>query len=214
MNDLLKPESDSIEYPYPLQQGGKVICQVCGRAFGKIVPSHLRSHGMTYDEYFEKYPDTPTIPDAFKAARYDQKDSVLFKSNEGKEKLVVEHYEAEEEEQIIPDSTMDLTNVPTHKSGILSFLHKHYKHLENNYMVRKLDIQDRVEYEITTDMADPVSKVIFDFPKTFWHNIDFVTDPNKFYKLEQDGWLIIEITNKAPSIEDVEKYIDIMLDAN
>ena len=40
---------------------GSVVCVVCGQSFLRIVPNHLRSHGMTYSEYVALYPNAPLV---------------------------------------------------------------------------------------------------------------------------------------------------------
>jgi hypothetical protein len=203
------------EYKYPLQHGGKVICQECGKAFGRIVPSHLLIHGLTYAEYFFKYPKSPKTPEAYTSATHTFNDSVLFKETQGNARDRGDEPQdfdmskvKEKEEEVIEKSVIDFKGVNKHKVEILKFLHKQFDNLENNYTITKKDIQDRIVYEYITDMADPVSKIIFDFPNTFWHNTDISIDPNKNYKLEKDNWEIITFTKKPISIDIIKKHFD------
>ena len=34
----------------------KIECKVCGAKYNMITPQHLNKHGLTLDEYREKYP--------------------------------------------------------------------------------------------------------------------------------------------------------------
>lgn len=46
-----------------------IECRICGKRFKQITSSgHLRAHGLTKDQYLEKFPDAPTICDATKKA--------------------------------------------------------------------------------------------------------------------------------------------------
>lgn len=38
----------------------KVVCLICGREFVWITVSHLKTHGITYSEYLERFPDADT----------------------------------------------------------------------------------------------------------------------------------------------------------
>jgi hypothetical protein len=206
---------EDVIYKYPLQNGGKVICQECGKSFGRIVPSHLAIHGMTYSEYFFKYPDSPKNPEAYVSATSKFNDSVLFKDTQGNARDRGDEPQDFDmskvkkiEEEVIEKSVINFKGVNKHKVEILRFLHKQFNNLENNYVISKKDIQDRIVYEYITDMADPVSKIIFDFPNTFWHNIDSYIDPNKNYKLEKDNWEIITFNKRPISINDIKKHFD------
>lgn len=207
--------SEEKEYPYPLMHGSKVVCQICGKAFGKIMPTHLDKHGISYTEYFEKYPDSPKNPDSYTSATFTQKDSMIFIKDEKTDR--VRYDDAQEfnmleeddiKDEITNESVIDFTNVNKHKVGILKHLHNQFRYLENNYIVKKENIQGRLEYEFITDMADPVSKIIFDFPFTYWHNNDIVPDPNKIYKLEKDGWDVVIFSMKTPSVDDIKKQFE------
>lgn len=38
-----------------------VLCAVCGRSFPQITGTHLRQHGITWDEYTQQYPDAMMV---------------------------------------------------------------------------------------------------------------------------------------------------------
>jgi very-short-patch-repair endonuclease len=64
-----------------------------------------------------------------------------------------------------------------------------------------------LKFEFVTDFCDPILKVVFQFPDTFWHNIDILLDLNKKLKLESYGWKVIEIPTANPSNEMIDKYL-------
>jgi hypothetical protein len=45
---------------------GMIGCVVCGRQFHLLSNSHLRTHGLTFNEYKQLYPNAPTISDTHK----------------------------------------------------------------------------------------------------------------------------------------------------
>lgn len=38
-----------------------ITCAICGREFPQITATHLRQHGITFDEYRDRYPDSKTV---------------------------------------------------------------------------------------------------------------------------------------------------------
>ena len=40
-----------------IKETAKVKCEICGREFEQITYSHLKTHGITFDEYIEQFPD-------------------------------------------------------------------------------------------------------------------------------------------------------------
>ena len=81
---------------YPKGIDGKAVCQECGVAFKLISPAHLKKHNITMAEYRLKYPDCPISGSEYIASRYTFKDSVLFKSVEGKQSTpIIEEEEIE-----------------------------------------------------------------------------------------------------------------------
>ena len=203
-----------IELGYPKGKDGKVICQECGTTFSMITPAHLKSHNMVMAEYRLKYPDCPISAAEYKASRFTYKDSVLFKGNEG----IASDLPEEEIVEIIDKDThkhsvLTFTNIPKNKVDILKFLHKAYPYLEDSYSIEHRHFHDdRLLYKYITDMADPVKKVLFDFPNAFWHNQDPYPDFQKFDILKADGWIVIIVDKHYPTVQDVLFDIDIISD--
>jgi len=202
---------DKLKFPKTTQTG-LVVCQECGKGFKRITPMHLqKSHDMTFGEYQLKYPDCPISDKQYEASREFQ-DSTLFKGNEQPERDVTEPgIDYKDKDKLPPHSILNLKGVPKNKADILEFLHPYYPHIENNLMIEKTRPSDgRLEYQYITDMADPVRKVIFDFPKSFWHNQDFPPDHLKENRLKRDGWIIITVDKHYPTVQDVELDSDII----
>lgn len=207
----------TVELKYPKGRNGKTICQECGREFSLISPKHLKEkhNGMTMAEYKLKYPDCPISSKAFVASTATFRDSVLFKDIEGlpSEPLDSDIEIAELEDGKFRHSVLKLEGVSKNKVDILIFLHDAYPYLENNYSIEKRHFHDdRLLWKYITDMADPVKKVIFDFPDAFWHNEDPYPDPQKYDKLREDGWIVIVIDKHYPTVQDVFQDTDIISD--
>ena len=44
----------------------KVRCEICGREFVTIAHGHLKTHGISADEYMEQFPDAPLISEGYR----------------------------------------------------------------------------------------------------------------------------------------------------
>lgn len=200
-----------MELNYPMVTAdGRIYCQECGGVFSLITPAHLKKHNITFAEYKLKYPDCPISDKAYKAARYEQRESVLFKSNEDIERELVEEKLKSNQP---PPSVIDYKGLHKNKIPILQYLHETYPHLENNYYIEKRHFHsDLLLYRFITDAADPVQKIIFDFPDAYWHNVDFPPAPHKHKKLEEDGWKIYTFKGKYPTDKEVRISIDTITD--
>lgn len=204
---------DVLKYPKGLN--GKCICQECGKAYGLITPAHLKSHNLTLDEYRLLYPDCPISGAQFLASTITFQDSVLFKDKESeasplpKEEIELSNLKSSGK----PHSILNLNNVPKNKADILAYLHDAYPYLENNYSIEKRHFyDDRLLWKYITDMADPVKKVIFDFPQSFWHNFDEYPDHQKNKILKEDGWIIVTVNKHYPTVQDIMEDTDIISD--
>ena len=78
-----------------------------------------------------------------------------------------------------------------------------YPDMEINYFIEKFNLTGHLEYSYVSDFADPVRKINVEFPNTYWHNGGMLPDTSRNNKLQQDGWKVIEIASKAPSVEEV-----------
>ena len=206
----------TVELKYPKGRNGKTICQECGRDFSLISPKHLKEkhNGMTMAEYKLKYPGCPISSKAFVASTATFRDSVLFQSDEGLPREILdEGLEIADLYEGIKHSVIDIEGVSKNKADILIFLHDAYPYLEDNYSIEKRHFHDdSLLYKYITDMADPVKKVIFDFPDAFWHNEDAYPDPQKYDKLKEDGWIVMVIDKHYPTVQDVFQDTDIISD--
>lgn len=189
---------------------GKVICQECGVAYSLITPSHLATHDITFSEYQKLYPDCPISAKAYKVARFEQRDSIIFFDTEDTEKEI-EEIEEKYESNLPPPTELNLKATHEDKIKILEYLHLAYPHLENNYFIEKLDPHGMMTYKFITDTADPIQKIIFDFPEAYWHNTDFAESPNKFDILEKDGWEITIVKGSRPTIKNVQDCLDFII---
>jgi len=206
----------TIELQYPKGINGKVICQECGEAFRLITPKHLKKKhdGMTFAEYKLKYPDCPISSTQYQATRYKFKDSILFQDTEGIPSEPLDE-EIDIDNPLLNDkfSHINLEGVSKNKADILTFLHDAYPYLENNYSIEKRHFHDdALLWKYITDMADPIKKVAFDFPNSFWHNEDPFPDPHKNQKLKDDGWIIVTVDKHYPTVQDVFEDTDIISD--
>ena len=64
-----------------------------------------------------------------------------------------------------------------------------------------------LKYSFVTDIAIPERKVAFFFPDTFWHNREVAPDPNKYTKLKEDGWSVIEVKGNAPNLNQIKEKL-------
>jgi hypothetical protein len=204
-----------IDLKYPKGKNGKAVCQECGGEFMLISPAHLKKHGITMAEYKLKYPGCPVSGAEYKATKNVYHDSILFKNDEGlpSEPLDDDIALAELSEGIYKHSILNLEGVSKNKADILTFLHDAYPYLEDNYSIEKRHFHDEsLLWKYITDMADPIKKVIFDFPDAFWHNEDAYPDPQKYDKLREDGWIVIVVDKHYPTAQDVYQDTDIISD--
>ena len=100
-------EEKNRNYP-EFDEKGKVICQVCGKSFMILTPSHLKTHdGIKYGEYNKMFPDAPVTTDEFKAlskysrpGKYTEEDLKIL----GTEKVIEEDIPEINDEFEIPQS--------------------------------------------------------------------------------------------------------------
>ena len=205
------------EYPYPLfDEKGRVACQICGKAFLTISPQHLKKHNIKFADYFKRYPNAPKTSDQFDARSKYGKDKNIFKEQEeksplGEEIIINEQPEVEEfpMEKELQRIIKFQTPMDRMKNKILEHLRLYYSNMEMDYTIRQYGKQDeRLRFEYITDFCDPVLKIVIQFPDTFWHNKeDHLTDSVKRVKMEQFGWLVIDIYGNNPKLDFIEKVI-------
>ena len=199
-------------------EGGKVICQICGKPLGFLTPAHLKTHKMTFAEYKEKFKDFPikSLPWEAKAVKCNKID--LFKKivNENEKieniKPIIKPKPIKVEDKEIKIKTKKITSGFPGKNNIFNLLKKSYPNLIMNYYINKKLNTGAYEYYFITDMADPVSKIDFEFPDTFWHNNDNVFNVNRNTILKRDGWRVLIFKGISPKPKTIEKNLDIITD--
>lgn len=207
------------EYPYPLyDEKGKVACQICGKSFLTISPQHLKMHNLSFADYFKRYPNAPKSGQEFAARSKYGKVKTIFKDQEDKEpqSIIGEDIFVDEEPEIdelpiqreVERLAKKANPMQSAKDRIRQHLMLYFTNIEQDYLVREFGVNDgQLKFEFITDFADPVLKVAFFFPDTFWHNRDYLIDLNKNLKLTERGWKVLEIKGKAPSIDDLDESL-------
>lgn len=228
-----------------INEQGKVNCQICGKPYLVISPTHLHNkHNVTLEQYRIRFPNVSISSKEFRIRGLRGR-SGLFKEKL-KEKMetvdeirdddlpdekpqaptgpVVEEiisYDTNKKPQtpidspVIEDinlSDIDKSEPPMDpitrkKQEILYFLKGTLPNTQENYLISKKSLTGHLRYEYITDFADPVLKIDFEFPDTFWHNRDIYQDLKRVSKLESDGWKVVEVPGNNPTIEMLEKII-------
>jgi len=93
------------------------------------------------------------------------------------------------------------------KLKILDFLLIYFQDIKNSYFVEKRNPTGKLEYRLITDIAVPSLKINIEFPDTFWHNSD-IQKESRDLKLKNDGWTIININGKKPSIDSIKNILN------
>jgi hypothetical protein len=94
------------------------------------------------------------------------------------------------------------------RNSILEVLKRYFPNMQSNCLVRRTSPSGTLSFEFITDFADPVMKVIVDFPDMGWHNKDKFHTPVslKDSKLKASGWKIIRILKGQDLIERLENW--------
>lgn len=200
---------------YPeFDEKGKVICQICGKAFMILTPSHLYTHdGIKYAEYNKMFPDAPITNEEFKALskyskprKYTEEDIKIL----GTEKIIDEDIPEIDDEFELPKTQIEKFSTPMEakKNEIFRFLVDYFPNIKVDHKIEIFDMQGCLVFSTISDYADDFLKINVQFPDTFWHNMDAVgDDPNRKRKLESFGWKVIEVKSLSPTIKSIEKEI-------
>jgi len=222
---------------YPeFSEKGEVICQECGKEIQIITGTHLRKHGMTKRDYTIKYPNAPMSGRRFhltmkhhkaqslatEEKKYEDPGQQVDEILDGESAPSIEEIkqlikdqdlsdlvEAQSRIPPIPDVQIDpFGQTQKDKLQLISFIKKIFPFAQNNYMIRKFNPHTTfLDYEMITDIADPISKVDFEFPNAFWHNRMPLQDVHRDLKLSKDGWKVLNITSRTPKVEHVQELI-------
>ena len=104
--------------------------------------------------------------------------------------------------------------IPHDKKKLLNFLLSYFPNIQNNYMVEIYYKSGHLAESFVTDITEPSSKIIFDFPNAFWHNKDLYHNPFKKQKLIENGWKIYNIKSSCPTINDIMDKLNIITDVS
>jgi len=203
------------ELPYPkFDQKGKIICQFCGKTFMILTPSHLKTHKLKYGEYNLKFPGAPMTSEEFKALSMYSNPSKFSKEDVeilGDETIIEEDIPVIDDDFELPKSLITKiyqTPMDAKRGEIFDFLVQYFPNLKIDYVIEVFNIQQVLVYSTISDFSDPMLKVNIEFPKTFWHNMEYGSeDPNRTRKLLEYGWKVISIDSNSPSITGIEKHI-------
>ena len=48
------------------KKSSKIKCKICGREFQKITNTHLKKHGIIFNEYMEQFPNAPSVSEGYR----------------------------------------------------------------------------------------------------------------------------------------------------
>jgi len=206
-----------LQYPAFDEKTNKVICQICGKAFLVISPRHIEKHNITYKDYTRRYPTAPLSSKEFSAKTKYGKVKDLFapiksESDDDLEEVAVHEQPTIEEDMAIDKMLKEKSHkdpIKEQKSQVLDTLKMYLANIRQDYLITEYGKQSgRLKYQFITDFADPILRVVVQFPNTFWHNKEVNIDLMKNYKLESDGWRVLIVKGKAPSLQDIQEVVD------
>ena len=210
---------------------GKVSCAICGKRFKIITPRHLKQHRMSLADYKRKYPNSPISGSQFSAStKYAHAD--VFTEDKKTEEITTPNgtvdydkmmSDIDEDGVIVEDNSfpeieemttreVNFEPVPEDRMGrekitILNLLRSYYPKVQKDFFIRKFTLSNQLDYEYISDFADPIAKVLFDFPKMFWHN-DYITNKIRNVKLQKEGWKIFTFTISSMNLEKVKNQLE------
>lgn len=202
---------------------GKIICQICGKSFSIISPTHLRNkHKITISEYQKRFPGLQLTSGAYRTAQKLSKTPIFKKQENGHMEEQPDVLRQLLKEVIVSEKPPEDTNeikyqeekpkkpniVLENKNRVFEELKEHLENLQKDYLIRSGQHNGSSDYEFITDFTDPISRIIIDCPNTFWHNKDSYIDPLKFTKLLRDGWIIMVLESNNPPKEHIDKLFE------
>ena len=72
---------------------GQVICQECGKAYNQLTVQHVKMHGMSFEDYKNKYPNLSTVSKSFSAKQKLRNTKVFNEDDNKNNKLEKETFE-------------------------------------------------------------------------------------------------------------------------
>ena len=208
---------EKLQYPAFDKKTNKVICQICGKGFLVISPRHLGKHNILYTDYTRRYPTAPLSSKEFSAKSKYGKVKDLFAPIKMKPEdelaEVIVHEQPTIEEDIAIDKMLKEKAHPdpirSLKAQVLDTLRMYLTNIRPDFLITEYGSRSgRLKYQFITDFADPILRVIVQFPNTFWHNRECNVDPMKNDKLESDGWRVLIVQSKSPSRQNIQDVVD------
>ena len=165
--------------------------------------------GIGYAKGIKEIEKTPIVEELKKKSLLEQLEKIPKKTDKVKkfnpkiEELNIPKVEEKPEE----DKFERQANIPKNKLEILNYLSTKFPDVKNNFFVEKSLMNNRIEFKFITDIVILDRKIDIEFPSAFWHNFD-VPKVTRDSKLMQEGWIIINIKSKMPTIDDVKKELE------
>jgi len=110
------------------------------------------------------------------------------------------------EEAVEESKLLDPEGLNSKKSTFL-FLKTIYPTVVADFNIQKFFQGKHLQYQYITDIADPINKIDFEFPDTYWHNegpIDLMRDT----KLRANGWKIVTVKGMNPTSEKIRNALE------
>jgi len=200
-------------------QEGLAVCQICNKAFHFITANHLNTHGTTAKEYHERYPGASLFrkdfydkPGRTKKKKFIPAEPVIEElsgsdvdDNFGDDGILTELSKCKLKTSSGPKRTDPMED----KLDIIGYLKSQFTGIKNNFLITKMLPNGSLEYQYITDMADPTNKILFEFPRAFWHNSQIgVSEHVKHQNLKLRGWRVIIVNATMPRIKDVVEELN------
>ena len=205
---------EKLQYPPFDEETGRIHCQICGKKYLVISPKHLLKHDITHSDYTKRYPNAPLSSKEFGAKSKYGKVKDLFapiESDELEEIIVSEEPNIEDDidiEKILKEKSY-IDPVKQSKTQVLDTLKYYFTNIRQNYLIEEFGpMSGKLKYHFITDFADPILRVVVQFPNSFWHNRDIHIDPLKNDKLREDGWKVIVVKSRSPNRKDIQRVVD------
>lgn len=197
---------------------GKVICQLCGKPYKIISPTHLKnSHGMSLDTYKEQFSEAPLSSKQFKAQQQFKSKTRKPKEEPKNEKDLYKELideepispieELKKEEMKVDSKPIEFQTTSKAKLAILNHLVKKYPNIKESYTIVKHSLSGQLEYSYMTDICDPIEKIDMIFPNAGWHNRYNHQKVIRKNRLESDAWRVIVVESEDPTIKELDELL-------
>jgi len=214
-----------------MSEEGKIECLLCNKSFKILTDAHMKAkHESTLQDYKKKFPKAPIASKVYGTIQ-KYKENKIF-SEEVKEAAEEKFPEIEEfaegsggfqmEPDVEAEPTIEELDMKTEigtlmtengidrdnlKYSIFVYLKSAFPGLKNNFMIEKFVQGNNLVYQFITDMADPGRMIDFEFTNAFWHNVG-TYDDTRDTKLKKDGWTVINIKQRRPTVEYVKEIVE------